>query len=141
MDIRIVVDGQNLLRHGDGTIKTVNLELARSWAKENSVELIVVLPKNRKYEKIIQSASDVCFVNSNVYDDSAIIQIAIKQKLPILSNDKFRDFKEIYPEYDFDNQVFPFDIIFDFIITQLTEYCRTINTNQIKVVEARSDVA
>ena len=44
--------------------------------------------------------------------------------ISLSSNDKFREYRTIYPEYDFKNQVSSFDIILGVLVTQLTDYQR-----------------
>ncbi len=78
---------------------------------------------------MLPKSKDIIFVNSRVYDDSALIQLAINHNLPILSNDKFNEYRTIYLEYDFENQVFSFDIILGVLVTQLTDYCRIMKVD------------
>lgn len=127
MEIRILVDGQNLLRHGDGSIKIDNLRILRLWAEENEVVLLIILPSFREYRENITPDSDILYTNSYVYDDSVLIQLAISHNLPIMSNDRFREYRKIYPEYDFNTRVFSFDVILGILVSELTDYCRIIN--------------
>jgi len=125
----MLVDGQNVLRHGDGSINLRNLELLRKWAEKNQIEIKIVLPNSKKYITKIKQTKDILFINSHVYDDSALIQLALELDLPIISNDKFRDFRSLYPEFDFEGRVFSFDIILDVFITEANDYLRIVNDN------------
>ncbi|MCK4878078.1 MAG: hypothetical protein KAT03_10855, partial [Candidatus Heimdallarchaeota archaeon] len=43
--------------------------------------------------------------------------------ISLSSNDEIREYRIIYSEYDFKNQVCSFDIILGVRVTQLTDYC------------------
>ena len=88
MKNKILVDGQNLLRHDDGFIKIKNLKILHTWTKENDIDPIITLPSTRKYKEKVTKTEEIVFVNSHVYDDSALIQLALNYGLPILSNDR-----------------------------------------------------
>lgn len=133
MNNRILVDGQNILRHGDSTVKPENLKILHSWAKENKVELLIVLPSYREYKEKILPEKDIYFVNHRIPDDSVLIQLATQYNLPILSNDRFRDYREKFPEYDFKNNVFSFDIILGVLVTDLIDFLRKLHTSEKKV--------
>ncbi|NPD87378.1 MAG: hypothetical protein HGN29_01560 [Asgard group archaeon] len=127
MNYQILVDGQNLLRHRDGTIKLQNLIILRSWANKNGIEIKVILPDSRRYKERIEGVEDIVFINYHVHDDSALIQLAIDLDLPILSNDKFRNFMHLYPEFDFKGKVFSFDIVLGVLVSEIVDDFKSQN--------------
>ncbi len=125
---RVLVDGQNVLKHNGGKVNLENLESLRQWSKENGVQPLIVLPKTRYYLNLFSETSDIKFVNYRIHDDSAILQLAQHLKLPIISNDFYRDFRDLYPDFNFD-KVFPFDIVCNAFITKATEFFRSESEN------------
>ena len=141
MNNSILVDGQNILKHRDGIIKLENLEILRDWAKKNKISMKIVLPGYRGYKERIPDDQDIIYINSHVYDDSALIQLASNLNLPILSNDRFREYRRLYPEYDFEAKVFSFDIILGLLITSAVDYFRSIHEEEPNMIGAFSSIS
>jgi len=125
---RILVDGQNVLKHNGGKVNLENLESLRQWSKENGIQLLIVLPKTGYHLDIFSKTSDIRFVNYRIHDDSALLQLAQQLKLPIISNDFYREFRDLYPDFNFD-RVFPFDIVCNVFITKANEFFRVDTKN------------
>ena len=123
---QIIIDGRNVLLYS-GIFNMENIKSVRKWASKEKIDRLIVFPKTKDYTDEFNYDMDVLF--SNVDDDTFLIQYAIKEKIPILSNDKFKEFISIYPEFDFNNMVFRFDIVKGIFITDATNYFRKLFLN------------
>lgn len=105
----ILVDGLNVLKHPQGVNNSRNIHYVRAWGKENGVSPIFVLPGFRKFQRKYEGCDDVVLLDPRIYDDIAILAYAQEYNLAILSNDKFREFRKMFHELDF-NWVFTYII-------------------------------
>jgi len=117
----ILVDGLNILKHVKGVNNFSNLDIVRIWGKENGVSPIFLLPGFNKFRKRYGQNNDVILINPRIYDDIAILAYAQELDVAILSNDKFREFRKMFKDLDF-NRVFSYRIRNGNIITNATDY-------------------
>jgi len=117
----IIVDGLNVLKHRKGIINLQNFEYIREWCRENGVSPLFILPRFRKFAKIYGGCSDVLLIDPRIYDDIAIIAYARELKAAILSNDKYREFRMIFRDFDF-RRVFSYKITNGRIITNASDF-------------------
>ena len=132
---RVLVDGPNILKHNGGENNLKNLECLREWGRDNDVEVIIIFPKYKEYQDLFSDSTDIRLINYRINDDKAILQIANKLNLPIISNDQFRDHKAFYPSYDF-AKVYPFDIVCGVLITEVIELNSEYDTENMKPSES-----
>ena len=128
---KIIVDGQNVIRHKSGKMNLKNLEVLKHWSEENGIETLILLPDYKKYRQLEDKFSGINLVNHRIHDDYAILELADKLNLPILSNDHFKDIRDSFPRYNFD-YVFPFEIICEILITKFKDFFKNID---IKIEE------
>ena len=117
----LIVDGLNVLKYQNGDVNPLNLDIVRKWANENGVSPIFILPGFKKFYKTFQNYNDVILIDPRIYDDLAILEYARQFKAPILSNDKYREFRKMFYDLDF-NRVFPFVIASGRLMTNAIEH-------------------
>jgi len=117
----LIVDGLNVLKYPNGEENQRNLEIIRKWAKELRISVFFVFPGLESLRRKIRNDEDVIFLDRFVYDDIGIIEHAIECNAPILSNDRYREFRKEYKNYNF-NQVFQYAIANNNIITEATAF-------------------
>jgi hypothetical protein len=92
----VIVDGQNLLHHGKKK-SWENFKAIDLWARKNNILPLIILPDyksiRRKYEEL-ELDLEVKWCNKQMHDDHAILLFAEETGYPIISNDRFREFKE-----------------------------------------------
>ena len=117
----LIVDGLNVLKYHNGDVNPLNLDIVRRWANENGVSPVFILPGFRKFIKLFQQYNDVILIDPRIYDDIAILEYARQFGAPILSNDKYREFRKMFYDLDFD-RVFPFVIAKGRLMTNVVDH-------------------
>ena len=124
----LIVDGFNVLKYKNGINDLKNFDYVRKWAINNGITPLFILPGFRKFKEEYKNDTDVLLIDPSIYDDIAILAYARELDAAILSNDRYREFRKMFHDYNFE-KVFPFTLKQGKLKTRAIDYFFFNQTN------------